>query len=122
MGTEQLLRPGAGRRWSLAWRGVTNRNLSYTWPNVQPGQDDNMQAAGQALAVPDASTLDFLGAATNGPSTSEVALVYTDGSAATTSLSFSDWTLNAGSASPVTGNDIVASMPYRNAATLGGAQ
>lgn len=105
---------------------VTDRGLSYTWPDLAAGVKDNMQAAGQGVAVPGATAgaaaLGFLAAATNGPSTSQVALAYTDGSTAAATLSCSDWTLNGGSASPVTGNDIVATMPYRNAKASGGQQ
>lgn len=109
-----------------AGASVTDRGLTFTWPSAAPGQDDNMQAGGQGVAVPGAkagaAALGLLGAATNGPSTSEVALAYTDGSTAAATVTFSDWTLNGGSVSPAAGNDIVATMAYRNAKASGGAQ
>lgn len=91
----------------------------FTWPFIAPGKVDNFQAQGQTLHIPKAlaqgaNTLTFIGSATNGPSIGTATLTYTDKSTQTFSLGFSDWTLNAGHATPATGNGIVAMMTYRN--------
>ena len=63
----------------------------------------------------------MLGAATNGPSAGTVTLTYTDGSTQAATLGFSDWTLNGGSSTASYGNQVVASLPYRDC-TCGGTE
>ena len=65
------------------------------------------------MPVSGATTIGFLGSATNGPSTGHLTIHYTDGSSQTVTLGFSDWTLNA-NARAVLGNVEVADTPYRN--------
>jgi hypothetical protein len=70
-----------------------------------------------------ATSLGFLGSATNAATTGAfgtVTINYTDGTSSTATLGFSDWTLNANTTSPQFSNVIVASTPYRNFA--GGSQ
>jgi predicted alpha-1,2-mannosidase len=99
---------------------VTSGGLSYTWPNVAAGQPDSILASGQTIALiapAGASKIGFLGSAVNAGSTGAqgtVTVNYTDGTASTASLGFSDWTLGGGGASPVFGNVEVADTPYRN--------
>ncbi|MFJ1543414.1 hypothetical protein ACIODS_33290 [Micromonospora chalcea] len=59
--------------------------VTYTWPNVRPGQPDNVIAQGQRLTVhsPPGAT----GTAT---------IHFTDGTSQQVLLGFSDWTLAAG--------------------------
>ena len=103
-------------------QSVTYNGVTFTWPNVPAGVADNYQANGQTISltpVSGATTLAFLGSASHGPSTGTATITYTDGTTQTFALGFSDWTLNAGSASPAFGNSIVATMAYRNWAGVG---
>lgn len=97
---------------------VKVNGISYTWPNVPVATDDNVAAFGQTIDLPNAqagaSQLTFLGSATNGPSQGTITITYTDGTTATASLGFSDWTLGAGGESPSYGNVIATQTSYRN--------
>lgn len=96
---------------------VVFNNVTFTWPTPAPGSPNNYQATGQALTinqVSGATTLAFLGSSTNGPSIGNVIITYTDGTTQIIQLGFSDWTLNAGKQPPSYGNQIVATMNYRN--------
>ncbi|HEV2638676.1 MAG TPA: GH92 family glycosyl hydrolase [Actinocrinis sp.] len=111
--TAQGLAPGAT---------LTSGGLTYTWPNVAPGAQDAVVAAGQTVEVNEptsASTIGFLGSATDAGSTGAegtVTVTYTDGSTSTAGLGFSDWTLGGGGGSPVFTNVPVATTSYRNGA------
>jgi hypothetical protein len=99
---------------------ITSGGLTYTWPTTPAGQPDAVYAGGQTIPVSTpagASTLGFLGSATNAATTGgfgTVTVNYTDGTSSTATLGFSDWTLNANQSSPSFGNAIVATTPYRN--------
>lgn len=98
---------------------VTADGLVFTWPSAAAAQPDNVTGNGQAISLPGVGTgtvLGFLGAADSGPQSGPVTVTYTDGSTQTSQLGFSDWTLGAGSQSPSFGNQIVATLPYRNTA------
>jgi predicted GH43/DUF377 family glycosyl hydrolase len=102
---------------------LTTNGLTFTWPNVAAGKPDNVTANGQAISLANlggGSVLGFLGAGDSGPQSGPVTITYSDGSTQTAQLGFSDWTLGASSESPSFGNQIVATMPYRN--TSGGQQ
>lgn len=94
--------------------------LTYTSPNVPAGQPDNIMAAGQTIpvTVPTGATeLGFLGSAANAASGSQgtVTVTYTDGTSATATLGMSDWALGGNpNATPLFGNVVAATMPYRN--------
>ena len=67
-----------------------------------------------------ALVLGFLGSAYNAGtegSSGTATITYSDGSTSSAQLGFSDWTLSAGSGTPLFGNVIVATMPYRNHTT-----
>ncbi|MEY9910205.1 hypothetical protein ABIA35_006449 [Catenulispora sp. MAP12-49] len=101
---------------------ITASGKTFTWPNVAAGAPDNYQAAGQTVAISGAGTsgsIAFLGAATNGPSTGTAKVNFTDGTSQNVTLSFSDWTLNGGSASVQSGNTVAVSTAYRDT-TSGG--
>ncbi|MEY9855892.1 hypothetical protein ABH935_001496 [Catenulispora sp. GAS73] len=101
---------------------ITASGKTFTWPNVAAGTPDNYQAAGQTVAITGAGTsgsIAFLGAATNGPSTGTAKVNFTDGTSQNVTLSFSDWTLNGGSASVQSGNTVAISTAYRDT-TSGG--
>jgi predicted alpha-1,2-mannosidase len=106
---------------------VTVGGVTYTLADTQPGDNDNIVAAGQTipLATPVAGAqLGILGSATNASPGSEGDFVvhFTDGTAQTVHLGLSDWTLGGGAASgPSYGNTIAATTPYRDT-TDGGKQ
>lgn len=95
---------------------ITASGKTFTWPNVATGAADNYQADGQTVTVPGSGsgTIAFLGAATNGPSTGTATVKFTDGTTQNVTLSFSDWTLNGGSASVQSGNTTAVTTSYRN--------
>jgi hypothetical protein len=112
-------------RQALAAAGLTGGTqstvdgLGFTWPDVPPGQPDNIGAAGAelTLSLPATATrLCFVGSASNGDQQGTATLVYTDGSTEQTDLSFSDWTLGGGGGSLMFGNLVVAKTAYRNEA------
>src|SRR5262249_45924037 len=68
--------------------------LTYTWPDVAPG-NDNVEIAGQEIALPPhdgESKIGLLGPATRGPADRVATVAYTDGTLVDTPLSISDWT------------------------------
>ena len=101
---------------------VTSGGDHYTFPSAAAGTPDNVTAGGQTikvLPVTGATSIGFLGTASNGPSTGTATVNYTDGSSQQVAITFGDWTLNAGSATTPTSDTVVADTPYRNAS--GGA-
>ncbi len=91
---------------------VTTDGLTYTSPNVQPCQMDNILAAGQTMKVNGASgatKLGLLGSSTNGSAQGTITVNYADGTSTTATLYFGDW-----AQSPSNGNITVATTPYRN--------
>jgi predicted alpha-1,2-mannosidase len=102
-----------------AGQQVTVDGTTFTWPLPAPGYPDNAIADGQSVTVDapaGSQSLGFLGSAANGPSQGVATLHYSDGSTSQYWLGLSDWTLNAGSATPSYGNKVAASMTYRNCA------
>jgi predicted alpha-1,2-mannosidase len=105
---------------------VTANGITFTMPNTQPGDLDNIEAGGQT--VPFAGTgvtkIGFLGSATNAsPGTTIQAVVnFSDGTSQTVKVGLSDWTLGGGGTStPSYGNVIAAKTSYRDT-TEGGKQ
>jgi outer membrane protein assembly factor BamB len=98
---------------------VMVNGISFQWPTVAAGSNDNWQAAGQVISIagPTGGTLGFLGSSTNGPSSGTATLTYSDNSTQTFTLAFSDWTLNGGSSQVLSGDSIAATMSYRNTPT-----
>jgi predicted alpha-1,2-mannosidase len=102
-----------------AGQPVTVGGTTFTWPLPAPGYPDNAIANGQQVTVSapaGTQSLGFLGSAANGPSQGVATLHYSDGSTAQYWLGLSDWTLNAGTSTPSYGNQVAASMTYRNCA------
>jgi hypothetical protein len=81
-----------------------------------PGQPDNVKVAGQTVAisptVAGAAALNVLGAATQGRMRGVLTLSYTDGTTATATLAFSDWTLGGGADRVQPGETVVARAAY----------
>jgi predicted alpha-1,2-mannosidase len=98
---------------------VTSDAITYSWPGGT-GKPDNIVVAGQTIplnAPAGAASIGFLGSGTNSPPTGtsgNVVVTYTDGSTAQVELTFSDWTLNAGSSKPVAGETVVATTARRD--------
>lgn len=100
---------------------VTSGDFRFTWPEVNPGDPDNIVVGGgaedQVLDVSagsaDATRLSLLGSADNGASTGVVTLRYTDGTTQKKTVGFSDWTLGGGSRQPSYGNVVAVRTAYR---------
>ncbi|MGN5381697.1 hypothetical protein ACQ4WX_45250 [Streptomyces lasalocidi] len=80
------------------------------------GAADNYVANGQTVPVSGSGGISFLGAANNGPASGTATVTYTDGTTQSVPLAFSDWTLGAGSASPLADNTVAVTTSYRNQA------
>ena len=104
------LTQAAGSGGSFTFGGVT-----FPWQS-QAGQLADVIAQGQTIMVASGpgGRLAFLGTASAGPSSGTGTLIYADGSREPFTLSFSDWTLNAGTAQPVPGTQIAITTHYRN--------
>ncbi len=90
---------------------VRQDGMTFTWPNVPIGTNDNVVASGQTVPVPGSgTTLGVFGAAANGTTSGAGQVVYTDGSTQSFSLSFANWW----SSSAAPGSDIAATLPYIN--------
>lgn len=99
---------------------VTTYGATFVWPAADSGTQNNYIAQGQKLTitpVDNASTLAFLGASSNGPTSGQATITYTDNTTQTFTLGFSDWTLGANATAPSFNNLVVASTPYRNTPT-----
>ncbi|MEU8331394.1 GH92 family glycosyl hydrolase [Micromonospora sp. NPDC048839] len=106
---------------------LTTEGTTYTWPNVRPGQPDNVIAQGQRLTVhspPGATTIGVLGSAEGhvDGAAGLASIHFSDGTSRQVTLAFSDWTLAAGQATTRPGTTIAAAMPYRNQALAGGKE
>jgi hypothetical protein len=105
---EELAANNIGQGQPVTFNGVT-----FIWPVSDGVIPDNYQAAGQTISVTsvtNATTLAFLGSATNGPSQGTAQITYTDGSTQTFRLGFTDWA----SSKVSYGNVSVVTMPYIN--------
>jgi hypothetical protein len=93
--------PGA----SIASSGVT-----FTFPNVAAGANDNTVAQGQTIKQSGSGTLGFLVSADYGPATGSGTITYTDGSTQSYSLTVPDWF----STTPPSGGALAVSSAYQN--------
>jgi glucoamylase len=105
--------------------------LRLTWPDVQPGQADNVLADGQVIALSGSgNTLGVVAASTGGGPSSTVTggdtsgtltVTYTDGMSATATISVANWTSKsaAGSAAAGSAADLLATTGGWNSATGG---
>jgi hypothetical protein len=101
---------------------VTAGGFTFTWPSVTARSPDNVLATGQVIPLPTtpgATTLAFLGAASDRPLSGTATITYSDGSTTTATLDFDDWALlgSAPPAGPYSDNSIVATMSYRDTST-----
>jgi hypothetical protein len=96
---------------------VKTNGATFIWPAAAAGTPNNYVAQGQTIpvnATSGATTLAFLGSASNGVANGTATITYSDGTTQTVPLSFSDWTLSGGTAQPSTGNTVAVTLPYRN--------
>ncbi|NIF53041.1 GH92 family glycosyl hydrolase [Burkholderia sp. Ax-1724] len=100
---------------------VTTLGATFSLPvNLTQNQQslDNVVVAGQTIDMPagsKGSSLVFLGASGNGPSTGTVTVYYTDGTSLSASLTLDDGTLNGGGGTLT--NTAAVTMTYRNNAS-----
>ena len=88
---------------------VTHDGVRFTWPDVKPGERDNVVSSGQTLLLSGSgSRLAFLGTSTWGVGRGDGQLLYPDGSSQAFSVEVPDWYGSQPDAA------IVA--PYRNVA------
>ncbi len=74
---------------------VTVDGTTFTWPDVAPGDPDNVIAAGQTVEESGSGTdLGFLAASQNGTATGTVTVHYTDGTSQSFTLNAADWYAN----------------------------
>ena len=107
---EALAAAGLTPGTSFSYDGVT-----FTWPDVPPGQPDNILAEGQTILVSGSGTkLAFVGASTpsNQPSyeTGAGTVYYTDGTTDTYTITLDNYFDPPNTA----GNETIAEMPYIN--------
>jgi beta-galactosidase GanA len=93
---------------------VSADGLMFTWPNVQPAQQDNTMAQGQTIAISGSgSKLGFLAAANNSPESGTGTVYYTDGSSQSFTLGVGNFWYPAGEdGNPA--NVQVAKVDYAN--------
>ena len=69
--------------------------LDYRWPDVPEPGNENLEVAGQRIALPEyagATRIGLLATAIKGPADTVATVMYTDGTRADTPLMVSDWT------------------------------
>jgi hypothetical protein len=90
---------------------VTANGVTFTWPDVASGTNDNVITDAQTVVVPGSgTTLGFLGTGINGTFSGTGTIYYTDGNTQSYVLGFGNWT----SGSPAAGGAVVATLPYLN--------
>jgi len=66
--------------------------IRLTWPDVRPGQPDNVLADGQAIALSGSgTTLGVVAASTGGDTSGTLTVTYTDGSTASSAIKVANW-------------------------------
>jgi hypothetical protein len=89
---------------------ITAQGLSYTFPDVAAGTDDNTVAEGQTITMTGSGTLGFLMSASYGPATGTGTITYTDGSTQNYTLTAPDWF----STTAPSGGAVAVSSAYQN--------
>jgi beta-glucosidase len=86
---------------------ITHDGATLTWPSAAAGSNDNVQVAGQTIALNGSgSKLVFLLAGTHGTATGTGTITYTDGTTQSFGLAANNWTIAAaGSGVTATGSD-----------------
>jgi glucoamylase len=86
-------------------RPLLHDGLAITWPDVGPGDPDNVVADGQTVAVSGTgSALGVVGASAYGSTTGTFTVGYSDGTSSTATVTFADWVDTSAAA----GTDLLA--------------
>jgi glucoamylase len=86
-------------------RSLLHDGLGIDWPDVAPGQPDNVVANGQAVAVSGSgSTLGIVGASAYGSTTGTFTVSYANGTTTSATVTLADWI----DTSPAAGTDLLA--------------
>jgi glucoamylase len=86
-------------------QSLLHDGLRIDWPDVPPGQPDNVVADGQQIAVSGAgSVLGVVGASAYGSTSGTFTIGYADGSTSTATVTFADWV----DTSAASGTDLLA--------------
>ncbi len=86
-------------------RSLLHDGLGIDWPDVAPGQPDNVVADGQIVAVSGTgSTLGVVGASAYGSTTGTFTVTYANGSTTSATVTLADWI----DTSPAAGTDMLA--------------
>jgi beta-galactosidase len=87
---------------------ITRDGLTFTWPDAQPGQPDNVVAEGQTILLSGSgTTLGIIGAGSPSESGSGT-VYYTDGTASSFSITLDNYF------DPPKDNDVIATLSYIN--------
>jgi hypothetical protein len=89
---------------------VASQGLSYTFPDVAAGTNDNTVAEDQTITMSGSGTLGFLVSASYGPASGTGTITYTDGSTQSYTLTSPDWW----STTPPSGGALAISSAYQN--------
>jgi len=89
---------------------ITSSGISFTFPNVAAGSDDNTVAEGQTITMSGSGTLGFLVSGSYGPASGTGTITYTDGSTQSYTLNAPDWF----STTPPSGGAVAVSSAYQN--------
>jgi hypothetical protein len=89
---------------------ITSSGISFTFPNVAAGSNDNTVAEGQTITMSGSGTLGFLLSGSYGPASGTGTITYTDGSTQSYTLNAPDWF----STSPPSGGAVAVSSAYQN--------
>ncbi|HEX3963019.1 MAG TPA: carbohydrate-binding protein, partial [Trebonia sp.] len=91
---------------------VTSSGMSFTFPNVAAGTNDNTVAEGQTITMSGSGTLGFLVSGSYGPASGTGTITYTDGSTQGYTLNAPDWF----STTPPSGGAVAVNSAYQNRA------
>ena len=89
---------------------ITSSGISFTFPNVAAGSNDNTVAEGQTITMSGSGTLGFLVSGSYGPASGTGTITYTDGSTQNYTLNAPDWF----STTPPSGGATAVSSAYQN--------
>ncbi|HEX4704990.1 MAG TPA: hypothetical protein VH352_22870 [Pseudonocardiaceae bacterium] len=89
---------------------ITSAGVTFTFPNVAAGTNDNTVAQGQIINLSGSGTLGFLVSASFGPASGSGAVTYTDGTTQNYTLTVPDWF----STTPPSGGTLAVSSAYQN--------
>jgi beta-galactosidase len=88
---------------------ITHDGLTFTWPDVEPGQPGNVVAEGQTILLSGSgTTLGVIGAGSPSSESGSGTIYYTDGTTSSFTITLDNYFDSS------TGNDVIATLPYIN--------